>query len=35
MSEALILECSGALGQVGVPEPKRVEWLSHEGHHAR
>ncbi|MCW2762076.1 MAG: hypothetical protein JWR85_2277 [Marmoricola sp.] len=24
-----------ALGQVGVPEPTRVEWLSLEGHHAR
>ncbi len=24
-----------ALGQVGVPEPARAEWLSVEGHHAR
>jgi hypothetical protein len=24
-----------ALGQVGVPEPARAEWLSVEGHHVR
>ena len=24
-----------ALGQVGVPEPARAEWLSVEGHHAQ